>query len=105
MYENKHIEDPIGAEEVRSIIGRTEEIQSNPNKYEDPVEVKIGIVTDCVRLNVRKEPQADAEIVCEVDSQSELMIDENQSSDEFYKVCTASGVEGFCVQKYIEIQQ
>ena len=66
-------------------------------------EVKIGVV-NCNKLNVREEPSLDSTIVCEVNSQTELMIDENESNDEFYKVFTASGIEGFCMKKFISIQ-
>jgi hypothetical protein len=32
------------------------------------------------------------------------MIDEKESTEEFYKVCTAAGIEGFCMKKFIAIQ-
>lgn len=67
-------------------------------------ENKIGIVTNCVRLNVRKEPKTDAAIVCEIDNKTEVEIYENESTREFYKVCMASGIEGFCMKKYITIK-
>jgi len=67
-------------------------------------DVKIGFVTNCKKLNVRKEPKTDSDIVCEIDYQTELMIDENESTEEFYKVFTAAGIEGFCMKKFIEIQ-
>mgnify|MGYP001336233650 CR=1 FL=1 len=67
-------------------------------------DVKIGFVTNCKKLNVRKEPKTDSDIVCEIDYQTELMIDENESTEEFYKVFTTTGIEGFCMKKFIEIQ-
>lgn len=67
-------------------------------------ENKTGIVTNCVRLNVRKEPKTDAAIICEIDNKTEVVIDENASTREFYKVYMASGIEGFCMKKYITIQ-
>jgi hypothetical protein len=67
-------------------------------------EVKIGFVTNCKKLNVREEPKTDSAIVCEVDYQTELMLDEKGSTEEFYKVCTATGIEGFCMKKFIAIQ-
>ena len=68
-------------------------------------DVKIGFVTNCKKLNVREEPRIDATIVCEVDYQTELMIDENESTEEFYKVFTAAGIEGFCMKNFITIQK
>ncbi len=77
-----------------------EEHEESQN-FED---VKIGFVTNCKKLNVREKPRTDATIICEVDYQTELMIDENESTEEFYKVFTAAGIEGFCMKKFIAIQ-
>lgn len=68
-------------------------------------EVKIGVVSNCNKLNIREEPSLDANIVCEITSTTELMIDENESTEEFYKVFTTSGLEGFCMKKFITVQQ
>lgn len=68
-------------------------------------EVKIGVVSNCNKLNIREEPSLDANIVCEITSTTELMIDENESTEEFYKVFTMSGLEGFCMKKFVTIQQ
>jgi hypothetical protein len=68
-------------------------------------DVKIGFVTNCKKLNVREEPRIDSAIVCEVDYQTELMIDENESTEEFYKVFTTAGIEGFCMKNFITIQK
>lgn len=63
-----------------------------------------GIVTDCLKLNIRKEPNPNSRIVCAIDCLTEVVIDEEESTDEFYKICTVSGVEGFCMKKFITIQ-
>lgn len=67
-------------------------------------EPKIGTVTDCIRLNVRKDPNPNAEIICEVSAATDLMIDEEQSTDTFYKVFTAAGVEGYCMKRFVTIK-
>jgi len=77
-----------------------EEHEESQN-FED---VKIGFVTNCKKLNVREKPRTDATIICEVDYQTELVINEKESTEEFYKVCTAAGIEGFCMKKFIAIQ-
>ena len=64
-----------------------------------------GVVTDCMRLYVRKEPSADEEVVTVIDCPSKVMVDIDASTDEFYKVCTASGAEGFCMRKYIALKR
>ncbi len=70
----------------------------------DMEDVMLGLVEGCKRLNVRKEPQVDAQIVCEIDNQTEVMIDEAESTDDFYKVYTETGIEGFCMKKFIVVQ-
>ena len=64
----------------------------------------IGIVDGCDRLNVRKEPSKESDIVCVVDKLTELNIDSEKSTDEFFKVITLSGVEGYCMKKFIKIK-
>ena len=64
-----------------------------------------GVVTDCMRLYVRKDPSADGEVVTVIDCLSKVMVDMEGSTDEFYKVCTASGAEGFCMRKYIALKR
>lgn len=64
-----------------------------------------GVVTDCMRLYVRKDPSADGEVVTVIDCLSKVMVDMDASTDEFYKVCTASGAEGFCMRKYIALKR
>lgn len=66
-------------------------------------ETVTGIVSDCNRLNVRVAPVANSTVVCAIDKGSEVSITEGESTDEFYKVCTVSGFEGFCMKKYIKI--
>ena len=63
----------------------------------------LGKVVDCVRLNVREEPSTKASVVFEINVGSTVFIDETCSTDEFYKICTEHGVEGYCMKKFIEI--
>lgn len=64
-----------------------------------------GMVTDCLKLNVRKNPSTDAEVLTIVDALSNVMVDMDTSTDAFYKVCTETGVEGYCMKKYIVLFQ
>lgn len=74
-----------------------------PEVKERVVESKQGVVTDCIKLNVRVEPSSTADVVCEITVATKLVVYENESTDEFYKICTYSGVEGYCMKKYITI--
>lgn len=63
----------------------------------------LGKVIDCVKLNVREEPSTEASVVFEITVGNTVFIDETGSTDEFYKICTEHGVEGYCMKKFIEI--
>lgn len=69
-------------------------------KLDEPV---VGVVTDCTKLNVRENPAADAAVVAVIDASTELVIIVEESTDTFFKICTASGIEGYCVKKFITI--
>ncbi len=64
-----------------------------------------GVVTDCLKLNVRAIPYADGEVLTIVDALSKVSVDMLLSTDDFYKVLTETGVEGFCMKKYIAIKK
>ena len=81
-----------------------EKINEDVELMDPNQDIKIGIVTGCKRLNVREKPKTDASVICEVNFQTELMIEEADSTEDFYKVCTAAGIEGFCMKKFIAIQ-
>ena len=70
--------------------------------FDEEQSIKIGIVLSA-KLNVREEPSTDAAIVCEVAKSTELIIDESGSTDDFYKICTAAGIEGFCMKKFVSV--
>lgn len=64
---------------------------------------KTGIVDNCFTLNIRAEPEADSEILCVIPCLTEVLVEINESTDDFYKICTVSGIEGFCIKKYIAV--
>lgn len=74
----------------------------DPETTEDNDEL-IGIVTGCAKLNVRAEASTDADVVATLSSGAEVLVDIFASTTEFYKVTTASGLEGFCMQKFINV--
>lgn len=61
-----------------------------------------GVVVNCGKLNVRAEPSIDADVVAVLNAQSEIEIDVVKSTDEWFHVCTAAGVDGYCMRKYVE---
>ena len=89
QYTNKREKEFIKEETILDI-----EAKSEPT---------IGSVVDCNMLNVRKEPSIESEVLCEISWSTELMVYEDESTDEFYKICTASGIECYCINKFISI--
>lgn len=67
----------------------------------DPID---GVVSGVNKLNVRKEPSTDAEVVCVIPVNTEVLIDLEESTEDFYKVCTSAGIEGFCMKAYISVE-
>ena len=70
----------------------------------EPKEV-IGVVKECAKLNVRTHPSMLASIITEIKVGTKVVIDETESTEDFYRVCTEAGVEGFCMKKFIAVEQ
>ena len=74
-----------------------------PEPVVEPENRKFGKVSNCKKLNIRKLPSRDAEIVSELIEGSEVMIDEKESTALFYKICTEHGIDGYCMKDYITV--
>lgn len=102
--------DALNEEETFEEFNESEEALDEMEEVgdeEEPVmesDVLIGIVEGCSQLNVRVLPDANARIVCAINSGTELMIDQPSSNEEFYKICTSAGIEGFCMKKFISVR-
>lgn len=55
-------------------------------------------------LNVRAEANVEAEVLGVIKENSEVMIELEESTDEFYSICTESGLYGFCMKEFIGIK-
>ena len=62
-----------------------------------------GVVTDCICLNVRKQPDIHADVVVIIDALTQVFVDLDASTEDFYKVTISDGAEGFCMRKYIAL--
>lgn len=63
-----------------------------------------AVVTNCFRLNIRKEPDKSADIVTVVDILTQLKVDEKQSTDNWYYVLDGNGNSGYCMKQYVSIK-
>lgn len=80
-----------------------EEAKVEETKVEEPKTIT-GVVVDCPRLRVRAAANKNAEVLCEINVDSKVLISEKESTNEFYKVCTEAGVEGYCMKQFIGIE-
>ncbi len=71
---------------------------------EETVIELFGFVSGCSKLNIRKAPNLNAGIECVVNEGSELKIDKSKSIEGWFNICTANGVEGYCMSKFVEIK-
>lgn len=79
-------------------------IANEENEVLEQPKVVTGFVSECAKLNVRKLPYTSADVRCVVNLGDKVIIDEEGSTDLFYKVKTSSGVDGYCMRKYVEIR-
>ena len=95
---------------LRREAGIVEEAAAEP--VDQPIEeapkkeTKVGIVSNCEKLNLRRSPLKDsdgANIITELLPSTAVVIDDEKSTDEFYKVTTETGLEGYCMRQFIEL--
>lgn len=61
-------------------------------------------VANCLRLHVLSEPRADADVVCKVRYLTEVLVDEDESTEDYYKIHLAIGAEGYCDKQLVDIR-
>ena len=89
-------------EEVTYEVTEPEVIVPNVENNVENNEV-IGKISGFEKLYVRKEASKDSEPAGIITSETVLTIDEENSTEDFYKVTTNEGLEGYCVKKFIKI--
>ena len=92
MMVNEEIKTLVDEEPVEEF---TEDIPPQP---------MFGLVSDCFKLNVRTEPNKESDIMCVIEENEEVMIDPDYSTEDWYKVYTKEGVDGFCMKEFIKVQ-
>ena len=93
-YEKRFLEENEIKEEIVDYDEVVDEVIDEP---------KEGFVTGCVKLNVREKPETNSDVICIIKLGDKIIIDNNYYNKDYYKVYTVSGIEGYCVKKYISI--
>lgn len=65
-----------------------------------------GTVSNCVQLRVRETPDnsSDNEIGL-LTLADGVLVNLTESTDDFYKITTAAGLEGYCMKQFINIKK
>lgn len=107
--ENENIIQELEVTTTPAVIQDNDELEVTttpdvvPEEEEQEPEMLSGVVVDCTKLNVRRAPNATAPIICKITCGTGVIVVEDESTDEFYKIYTETGVEGFCMKQYIKI--
>lgn len=90
------VEEVVKVETTEDVVEAVEEPTVNVPVY--------AYVDKCEKLNVRKNPSKTADIACVIPAKSTVTIDMSKSTNDWYSVCTAAGIEGFCMKNFLTIK-
>ncbi len=90
--------DPVAFKNAGGEVKTTKEDVSTPVISE-------GIVTNCLKLNLRAEPTADSKVLLELKALDKVTVNMDKSTDEFYNVRSSSGAKGYCMRQFITIKR
>ena len=102
------VEEIVEEKVVESVEEKNEEVAESSKEelieeQSDEEALGIGVVTDCLELNVRKQPSKDAEVLKTIDALTEVVI--LKEINEFYEVALKTGDSGYCMKKYIAVNK
>lgn len=90
-------------EEINEMVETIEEPATESIVESEPANEPVFGHVNCKLLNVREAPDAESNVRTVLHKDCEVMVDMNMSTDEFYSVCTETGVEGYCMKQFIEV--
>lgn len=103
---NEPIDGQITIDEITKHNSEAAEVMEPivATAIEPIIESVIGVVNGCEKLNMRKDSNKESDVVATIAKGTELTINLTESTEEFYKVCTAAGLEGYCMKKFINVK-
>lgn len=88
---------------ITNIVPGAEDFVAIVSEIEKNLPPTRGMVSFCQNLNVRRNPSAEAEVLTTIGRG--MVVDIVEMNDEsFYKVKTPTGIEGYCMRQFIEIE-
>ena len=87
------------------VVNYVDDINNIENNINNPVDNfnELGTVMGCEKLRVRPTPDTDQEEITLIDEGSTVKISLEDSTEDFYKVKTDDGIEGYCMKSFINI--
>ena len=105
----KSTDKPKVSQVEESTLDNCQEVDQNSEEQttvdQEQVAVTVtqkGFVNDCEKLNVRTNPTTDSEVVCVINKNDEVIIED--VFGDWYSVTTKDGDEGYCMSKYITVK-
>ena len=100
MSKKNDKKDDLDLNDVSDITTYVDDIDNNENDSVDNFN-EIGTVIGCEKLRVRPASDTDQEEISLINNGSIVKISLEDSTEEFYKVRTDDGVEGYCMKSFI----
>lgn len=99
----KHHDNEEVQKQLNELTSPLAEVVNEP--IEETVEPMMleGAVSGCAQMYVRSEASVDSEPLGIIKCGTKVQIYESESTSDFYSVCTETGLEGFCMKKFISI--
>ena len=79
-------------------------VEKNDAETENGDDIRMAFVHNCVKLNVRENPDPNASVVMTINAGDEVMVYGSDKSGNYYSICTESGVEGYCIKDYLKMK-
>ena len=73
------------------------------DKLHDKSKEIIGFVTNCIKLNIRKEPNINSDVICIKTISSKLKVVDKCPDSGWYRVSDNNGIDGYCMKEYLAL--
>lgn len=93
--------DPI--DEVAMEQPVIEEVASEVTEESKTDEFLDGIVHNCVKLNVRRNPSIESDVIAVLNEQDQIKVKDVDTLSDWYFIQLPNGEEGFSMKKYIAV--
>lgn len=93
--------DPIDEVAIEQSV--VEEVVPEVTEEPKAAEFLDGIVHNCVKLNVRRNPSIDSDVIAVINEQDRIKVKDVDTLSDWYFIQLPNGEEGFSMKKYIAV--